>query len=96
MQRYGFNKIEQPPTTAKKLIDAFQGRFPAHLISLRGDIGWPGRSPDLSHYDYLLWGYVKEEVYKHRPTTIDGLKATIRRKVKRKFTRNDSEGDEKL
>ena len=49
----------------------------AHLISLRGDIGWPARSPDLSPCDYFLWGYVKSEVFKDRPTTIDGLKAAI-------------------
>ena len=33
--------------------------------------------PDLSPCDYFLWGYVKSEVFKDRPTTIDGLKAAI-------------------
>ena len=63
--------------TAKKSMDVLRGLFPAHLISLHGDIGWPARSPDLSPCDYFLWGYVKSEVFKHRPTTIDGLKAAI-------------------
>ena len=63
--------------TAKKSMDVLRGLFPAHLISLRGDIGWPVRSPDLSPCDYFLWGYVKSEVFKDRPTTIDGLKAAI-------------------
>ena len=39
-----------------------RGLFPAHLISLHGDMGWPARSPDLSPCDYFLWGYVKSEV----------------------------------
>ena len=63
--------------TAKKSMNVLRGLFPAHLISLHGDIGWPARSPDLSPCDYFLWGYVKSEVFKHRPTTIDGLKAAI-------------------
>jgi hypothetical protein len=41
--------------------------FPGHLISLRGDMGWPARSPDLSPCDFFLWGYPKEKVFKHRP-----------------------------
>ena len=62
----------------KKSIDVLQEIFPVHLISLRGDIEWPARLLDLSSCDYFLWDYVKEEVYKHQPTTIDGLKAAIR------------------
>jgi hypothetical protein len=32
--------------------------FPGHVISLRGDLPWPGSSPDLSACDYFLWGYI--------------------------------------
>ena len=42
--------------TAKKSMDVLRRLFPAHLISLHGDIGWPARSPDLSPCDYFLWG----------------------------------------
>jgi len=28
--------------------------FPGHLISLRGDIGWPNRSPDLTPCDFFF------------------------------------------
>jgi len=38
----------------------------------------PTRSPDLFFCEYFLWGYVKYEVYKHRPTTIEELKSAIR------------------
>jgi len=52
--------------------------FPSRLISLRGDIGWPARSPDLTPCDFFLWGYFKAEVYKHRPQTLKALKDAIR------------------
>ena len=32
--------------------------FPGHLISHFGDVPWPPRSPDLSTYDFFLWGYL--------------------------------------
>ena len=55
--------------------------FLSHVIFLRGDVGWPAHLPDLSPCDYFFWGYAKAEVYKHRPTTINGLKAAIRQTV---------------
>jgi len=51
------------------------------LISLRGDIGWPARSPDLTPCDFFLWGYLKAEVYKYRPQTLKALKDAIREEV---------------
>ena len=39
--------------------------FPGLLITLRGDVEWPARSPDLSPCDVFLWGYLKEKVFKH-------------------------------
>ena len=41
--------------------------FPGRLISLRGDVGWPALSPDLSPCDFFLWGYLKEKVFKRCP-----------------------------
>ena len=55
--------------------------FPSRLVSLRGDIGWPARSPDLTPCDIFLWGYLKAEVYKHRPQTLKALKDAIREEV---------------
>jgi hypothetical protein len=37
--------------------------FPGHVVSLRGDIGWPQSSPDLTSCDFFLWGYLKAQVY---------------------------------
>jgi len=48
---------------------------------LRGDIGWPARSPDLSLCYFFLWGYLKAKVYARRPGTIEQLKEAIRQEV---------------
>jgi len=46
-------------------------------------ISWPARSPDLTPCDYFLWGYLKAEVFKHRPRTLQTLKDAIRLEVAR-------------
>jgi hypothetical protein len=51
--------------------------FPERLVSLRGDVGWPAQSPDLSICDFFLWGYLKEKVFKHHPHTLPELKEQI-------------------
>ena len=55
--------------------------FPGHLISLRGDIGWPARSPDLNPCDFFLWGYLKSKVYSNRSQSIEKLKDAIRQEI---------------
>ena len=52
-----------------------------NLISLRGDIGLPARSPDLTPCDFFLLGYLKVKVYARRPGTIEQLKEAIRQEV---------------
>ena len=69
--------------TAWKPMAVLREMFPGRLISLRGDISWPVRSPDLTPCDYFLWGYLKAEVFKHRPMTLQALKDAIRLKVAR-------------
>jgi hypothetical protein len=76
----GFNKMVQQPT---HLIvrSEFSEMFPGHVVSLRGDIGWPLHSPDLTSCDFFLWGYLKAQVYQHRPQTLEGLKEAITQEV---------------
>ena len=62
--------------TARRSLGILREMFPS-LVSLRGDIGWPARSPDLTPCDFFLWGYLKAEVYKHRPQTLKALKDAI-------------------
>jgi hypothetical protein len=37
------------------------------VVSLLGDVAWPPRSPDFTPYCFILWSYLKAEVYQHRP-----------------------------
>ncbi|GBN65958.1 hypothetical protein AVEN_79858-1 [Araneus ventricosus] len=39
---------------------------------------WPSRSPDLTPFDFFLWGYVKEKVYvPPMPTALQALQTDI-------------------
>ena len=40
--------------TARISLDVLREMFPVRLVSLRGDVGWPARSPDLNICDYFL------------------------------------------
>ena len=42
---------------------------------------WPPRSPDLTPFDYFLWGYLKGRVYRNKPRPVDALKANITEEI---------------
>lgn len=67
--------------TSRACMEVLRAMFPERLISLRGDITWPARSPDIAPCDFFLWGYLKAEVFKHRPTTLLQLKNCIRQEI---------------
>ncbi len=67
--------------TSRRAMGILREMFPGHLISLRGDIGWPARSPDLNPCDFFLWGYLKSKVYINRPRSIEQLKDAIRQEI---------------
>jgi len=67
--------------TARGSLGVLREMFPGRLISLRGDVGWPVRSPYLSPCDFFLWGYLKEKVFKHRPRSLEDLKERIRQEI---------------
>jgi hypothetical protein len=69
--------------TARASMQVSREMFPGHLISLRGDIPWPARSPDLTPCNFFLWGYLKAKVYKHRPRNLLILKEAIRTEIRR-------------
>jgi hypothetical protein len=66
---------------ARESMEVLREMFPGCLISLRGDIPWPGRSPDLAACDFFLWGHLKAEVNKRRPRTTDEQKAAIQHEI---------------
>lgn len=39
---------------------------------------WPPRSPDLTPMDFFVWGYIKNEVYSHTPTTKEDFQQRVR------------------
>ncbi len=69
--------------TAGISISLLKQWFPSRLISRRGNVEWPARSPDLAPCDFFLWGYLKEKVYRHRPQSIQDLKKAISLEIRR-------------
>ena len=67
--------------TSRRAMGILREMFPGHLISLRGDIGWPAHSSHLNPYDFFLWGYLKSKVYSNRPQSIKHLKDAIRQEI---------------
>ena len=67
--------------TAQRTMRYLRELFPMHISSHRGDIPRPARSPDLAPCDFFLWGYLKGEVYKHRPRNLIELKTAIRKEI---------------
>jgi hypothetical protein len=55
--------------------------FPGRVISRRGNIEWPARSPNLNACDFFLWGYRESNVYEKKPRTTVNLKQNIKDEV---------------
>ena len=47
-------------------------------MGCRGPYEWPARSPNLTPCDFFLWGWLKEQVYSTKRTTMDELEGRIR------------------
>ena len=48
------------------------------IIGLGHDVEWPPRSPDLTPYDFFMWGYLKDRVFSTGPPqNIDHLRRRI-------------------
>jgi len=67
--------------TVKTAMRVLNEMFPACMISQRGNIEWPARSPHLNACDFFLWGYIKSKVYERKPRTKVDLKQNIRDEV---------------
>jgi len=64
--------------TCCRSLSLLREMFPGHIISLRGDMGWPPRSSGFTPCDFFLWGYLKAKVYEQSPVTLEPLKEAIR------------------
>ncbi|KAJ4429308.1 hypothetical protein ANN_26312 [Periplaneta americana] len=68
--------------TARISMDAVNALFPGRVISRKGDIAWPPRSPDLMVCGFFLWGHLKTKMFGgNPPRTIPALKQCIREEV---------------
>lgn len=71
----------------RDVFDLIDEHFHGRVIGLDYEsrygcgIEWPPCSPDLNPCDFWLWGYLKDEVFKSRPRTLDDLKREIIRVV---------------
>ncbi|KAJ4443154.1 hypothetical protein ANN_04804 [Periplaneta americana] len=64
--------------TARISMGAVNALFPGRVISLKGDIAWPPRSPDLTVCAVFLSGHLKTKVFGgNPPRTIPALKQRI-------------------
>ena len=59
------------------VTDVLNERFPDAWIGRGGPIPWPPRSPDLSPFDFFLWGYIKNIVYAEKIRNIQHLQERI-------------------
>ena len=68
--------------TSKEAMAELRRLFPGKLVSHRGDVPWLPRSPDLSPWDFFLWGYLKGKVYVDKPRDIPHLQNAIGREMR--------------
>jgi len=52
-------------------------KFPNRWLGRDSPTPWPPRSPDITHLDFFLWGYVKDKVLSTPVPDITNLKARI-------------------
>ena len=53
-------------------------KFPGRWLERRGPHEWPARSPELTPFDFFLWGWTKEGVYREKSHTLEKLEDRIR------------------
>lgn len=78
-----FQQDGATPHTANVTMQFLNETFPGRLLSRKSDFPWPAHSPDLTCPDFFLWGYLKDQVYRPVPRTLQDLKTNIRREIRR-------------
>jgi hypothetical protein len=80
-QTLWFQQDKATVHTARTTMCVLNEMLPARVISQRGNIEWPARSPNLNACNFFLWGYLKSKAYEEKPRTMVDLKQNIRDKV---------------
>ena len=66
-----------PPHWGLEVHQFLNETFPDRWIGCDGPISWPPRSPDITQWDFFLWGYVKDIVYRTKVRYINDLQHGI-------------------
>lgn len=69
-----------PAHNAIRVQQFLETTFPNRIISGKGTIKYPPRSPDLAPNDFFVWGYVSQQIYGHsheRANNLDELRVKI-------------------
>jgi len=82
-QRWWFQQDGATCHTSNDSMSAVHAIFGQKVISRRGDINLPPRSPDLSPMDFFLWGYLKSKVFNSNPLSLAELKELIREEIQK-------------
>ena len=51
--------------------------FNTCIIAVNHEVEWPPRSPDLTHCDLFLWGYLRSKVHSTPPANAQDLMERI-------------------
>ncbi|KZC06751.1 hypothetical protein WN55_07974, partial [Dufourea novaeangliae] len=63
----------------RNVTEFLNKKFGNRWIDPPGSNKWPTRSPDLIPLDFYLWGKLKEQVYRVKPTTKVDMQERIKR-----------------
>lgn len=80
---FWFQQDGATPHIASQNMELIHRKFAGRVISrnypnmFKQGLAWPPYSPDLTPMDYFVWGFIKDKVYKNKPTTLQELRARI-------------------
>ena len=80
---FGLNNIVLVQDSAPAHQSRKTQQFLANKILFVKAEVWPSNSPDLNVLDYYLWGVLQQQVNKSSHSSIDSLKRTIKRELKK-------------
>ena len=72
-----FQRGSAPPHWGHEVCQCLNETFPDRWIGCDGPIPWPPRSSDITPLDFLLWGYVKDIIYRTKVRDINDLQHRI-------------------
>jgi len=72
-----FQQDSAPPHWGSHVRLFLDATFPNRWIGRDGPTPWPPRSPDITPFDFFLWGYVKDKVFSTPVPDITNLKVRI-------------------